>query len=100
VAPYILRRMKTTGRSSPICRQDRGQGACHLSRKQAALYARAVASLEDDLDSAGGIARKGLVLASLMRLKQICNHPSQWLGDQAWRKRTAANGRVSAISRR
>src|ERR1019366_4213207 len=30
--------------------------------------------------------RKGLGLASLMRLKQICNHPSQWLGDQAWRE--------------
>jgi SNF2 family DNA or RNA helicase len=57
-----------------------------LSRKQAALYAQAVDSLADDLDSAGGIAGKGLVLASLMRLKQICNHPSQWLGDQGWRE--------------
>jgi non-specific serine/threonine protein kinase len=25
-----------------------------------------------------------MVLAFLMRLKQICNHPSQWLGDGAW----------------
>jgi non-specific serine/threonine protein kinase len=31
-----------------------------------------------------GIARKGLVLSFLMRFKQICNHPSQWLGDGAW----------------
>ena len=28
--------------------------------------------------------RRGTVLAFLMRLKQICNHPSQWLGDGAW----------------
>ena len=54
---------------------------CHLSRKQAALYAHAVDDLGAALDDADGIARKGLVLASLMRLKQICNHPSQWLAD-------------------
>src|SRR5579875_1303791 len=87
VAPYILRRMKTD-RSIIADLPDKTEvkAHCHLSRKQAALYAQAVASLEDDLDSAGGIARKGLVLASLMRMKQICNHPSQWLGDQAWRE--------------
>jgi non-specific serine/threonine protein kinase len=87
VAPYILRRMKTD-RSIIADLPDKTEVKvhCHLSRKQAALYAQAVDSLEDDLDSAGGIARKGLVLASLMRLKQICNHPSQWLGDQAWRE--------------
>jgi SNF2 family DNA or RNA helicase len=47
---------------------------------------QAVDSLADDLDSAGGIAGKGLVVASLMRLKQICNHPSQSLSDQGWRE--------------
>jgi len=59
---------------------------CHLSRKQAALYTQAVESLASDLENTEGIARKGLVLTSLMRLKQICNHPSQWLGDQVWRE--------------
>ena len=87
VAPYILRRMKTD-RSIIADLPDKTEvkAHCQLSRKQAALYAQAVDSLADDLDSAGGIARKGLVLASLMRLKQICNHPSQWLGDQGWRE--------------
>ncbi len=87
VAPYILRRMKTD-RSIIADLPDKTEvkAHCHLSRKQAALYAQAVESLADDLDSADGIARKGLVLASLMRLKQICNHPSQWLRDQAWRE--------------
>ncbi len=37
------------------------------------------------LETAEGIDRKGLVLAFLMRFKQICNHPSQWLGDGAWK---------------
>ena len=58
---------------------------CHLSRKQAALYAQAV----EDLAQTPGRTptasqRKGLVLAMLMRLKQICNHPSQWLNDRLW----------------
>ncbi len=43
----------------------------------------------------------GIVLAFLMRLKQICNHPSQWLGDGAWaEKPTAANSRACAKSPR
>ncbi|HZC00206.1 MAG TPA: C-terminal helicase domain-containing protein, partial [Gammaproteobacteria bacterium] len=42
--------------------------------------------LSRQLREAEGIQRKGLVLALLMRLKQICNHPSQWLGDGAWRE--------------
>ena len=54
---------------------------CHLSRKQAALYAQAVEDLARSLEEAEGIQRKGVVLAMLMRLKQICNHPAQWLGD-------------------
>jgi non-specific serine/threonine protein kinase len=57
---------------------------CPLSRKQAALYRRAVDELARQLDDVDGMQRRGIVLAFLMRLKQICNHPSQWLGDGAW----------------
>ncbi len=41
--------------------------------------------MAERLETAEGIERKGLVLAYLMRFKQICNHPSQWLGDGAWK---------------
>ena len=44
----------------------------------------AVKELTAALEAADGIARKGVVLSFLMRFKQICNHPSQWLGDAAW----------------
>jgi SNF2 family DNA or RNA helicase len=57
---------------------------CSLSRKQAALYARTVSDLADALEDADGIRRKGIVLATMMRLKQICNHPSHWLNDGVW----------------
>ena len=57
---------------------------CLLSHKQAALYQQAVQDLASHLEDVDGIKRRGIVLAFLMRLKQICNHPSQWLGDGAW----------------
>jgi SNF2 family DNA or RNA helicase len=43
-----------------------------------------VKELAAALEDAEGIGRKGVVLSFLMRFKQICNHPSQWLGDGAW----------------
>jgi non-specific serine/threonine protein kinase len=57
---------------------------CPLSRKQAALYQQSVAELAGHLEDVDGMKRRGIVLAFLMRLKQICNHPSHWLGDGAW----------------
>jgi superfamily II DNA or RNA helicase len=85
VRPYILRRMKTD-RAVIVDLPDKTElrAHCLLSRKQAALYTQAVGELAKSLDDAEGIKRRGLVLAMLMRLKQICNHPSQWLGDGGW----------------
>src|SRR5258708_8544478 len=57
---------------------------CGLSRRQAALYGQAVEELARSLEASAGIQRKGIVLAMLMRLKQVCNHPSQWLNDNVW----------------
>ncbi len=85
VRPYILRRLKTD-RSIIADLPDKTEvkAFCPLSRKQAALYAQAVEDLTRQLEQVDGMKRRGLVLAFLMRLKQICNHPSQWLGDGAW----------------
>jgi non-specific serine/threonine protein kinase len=85
VRPYILRRMKTD-RSVIADLPDKTEikAYCGLSRRQAALYEQAVRDLEKSLEESEGIQRKGIVLAMLMRLKQICNHPSQWLNDGAW----------------
>ena len=85
VSPYIMRRMKTD-RSIIADLPDKTElkAYCALSRKQAALYQQTVSALGEALEAADGIQRKGVVLATLMRLKQICNHPSQWLKDDAW----------------
>jgi SNF2 family DNA or RNA helicase len=52
-----------------------------LSKVQAALYQQSVKDLAEKLDAVTGIQRRGLILGFLMRFKQICNHPSHWLGD-------------------
>src|SRR3989454_780051 len=86
VQPYLLRRLKTD-RSVVADLPDKTEvkAFCLLSRPQAALYQKAVQELEGVLTGRRqGIERRGLVLAYLMRFKQICNHPSQWLGDGAW----------------
>ncbi len=85
VRPYILRRMKTDKRIiADLPDKTEVKTFCPLSRKQAALYQQAVDDLTGQLEDVDGMKRRGTVLAFLMRLKQICNHPSQWLGDGAW----------------
>jgi non-specific serine/threonine protein kinase len=85
VRPYILRRLKTDKTViADLPDKTEVKAFCQLSRKQAALYEQAVKDLSGQLEDAEGIRRKGVVLSFLMRFKQICNHPSQWLGDGAW----------------
>jgi non-specific serine/threonine protein kinase len=85
VRPYILRRLKTDKTViADLPDKTEVKAFCQLSRKQAALYEQAVKELAEQLADAEGIRRKGLVLSFLMRFKQICNHPSQWLGDGTW----------------
>jgi non-specific serine/threonine protein kinase len=80
VRPYILRRLKTDPKIVPeLPEKTEIRAECGLSKKQAALYEKTVADLARRLKEAEGIARKGLVLSTLMQLKQICNHPAQFL---------------------
>jgi len=80
--PYILRRLKTDKRViTDLPEKTEMRAWCSLTKAQAALYQKAVSELAEALRAADGIQRKGLVLAFIMRFKQICNHPSQWLGD-------------------
>ncbi len=87
VRPYILRRLKTDKTViADLPDKIEVKAFCQLSRKQAALYEQSVKELAAHLEDVEGIQRKGLVLSFLMRFKQICNHPSQWLGDGSWRE--------------
>jgi SNF2-related domain/SNF2 Helicase protein/Helicase conserved C-terminal domain len=96
VRPYILRRLKTdTSVIADLPDKTEVRAFCQLTRTQAALYEQAVADLAAELQRAAGMKRRGVVLASLMRFKQICNHPSQWLGDGLWRE--ADSGKLARL---
>jgi len=84
ISPYILRRMKTD-RSVIADLPDKTEvkAWCGLARKQAALYQATVEAFERKLETSEGMERRGLVLSTLMRLKQICNHASHGL-DGGW----------------
>ncbi len=103
VRPYILRRLKTDKTViADLPDKTEMKAFCQLSAKQAALYQRSVQELAKLLEEAKqqpAMARRGLVLSFLMRFKQICNHPSQWLGDAAWREADSGKfARLRAIA--
>jgi superfamily II DNA or RNA helicase len=82
VQPYILRRLKTDKHViSDLPDKTEVNAYCLLSKRQAALYQQSVAEMKQAIETLDGMQRRGVVLAFLMRFKQICNHPSQWLGD-------------------
>lgn len=82
VGPFILRRVKT----DPTIIQDLPEKLehkvyCTLTREQATLYQALIDKAMAEIESSEGIARHGRVLAMLTHLKQVCNHPAQYLKD-------------------
>jgi len=97
IQPYLLRRLKTD-RSIVADLPDKTEvkAFCLLSGPQAALYQKTVDELERAIAGlTQGIERRGLVLAYLMRFKQICNHPAHWLGEGAWDE--AGSGKLARL---
>jgi superfamily II DNA or RNA helicase len=96
VRPYLLRRLKTDKRIiSDLPDKTELAAWCALSKTQAALYSQAVDAMASQLATAEGIQRRGIVLSYLMRFKQICNHPSQWLADH--RYQPAESGKFARL---
>lgn len=85
VRPYVLRRMKTDS-AIAVDLPDKTEMRvdCGLTTTQAALYRSVIEELESSVDIATGIQRRGMVLAALMQLKQICNHPSLFLKEPVY----------------
>ncbi|HDH27266.1 MAG TPA: DEAD/DEAH box helicase, partial [Actinobacteria bacterium] len=80
--PFVLRRLKSD-RSiiSDLPDKIEVTDHCPLTREQATLYQAVVDDLLVGAEEEDGMKRRGLVLAGLMRLKQVCNHPAHYLGD-------------------
>lgn len=83
ISPYILRRLKSDKTIiSDLPDKTEMQTYCALTKEQVRFYQQAVNELATQLEESPseGIQRRGLVLSYLLRFKQICNHPHQWLG--------------------
>jgi SNF2 family DNA or RNA helicase len=84
VEPFILRRVKTDQSIIKDLPDKVEQKLyCNLTKEQASLYEAVVKDVTSNIDEADGIQRKGLILATLLKLKQICNHPRQFLQDES-----------------
>lgn len=77
IQPFLLRREKTDKRIiRDLPDKNELKIYCHLSEEQASLYQSVVDHLMTQMSSAKGIQRKGLILSTLTKLKQVCNHPA------------------------
>jgi SNF2 family DNA or RNA helicase len=83
-SPFLLRRLKTDKAIiSDLPEKLEMKVFCTLTKEQASLYAAVVEDTVKKIEQAEGIQRKGIVLATLTKLKQVCNHPAQFLGDNS-----------------
>jgi len=93
--PFILRRLKTDKTIiADLPEKMEMKVFCTLTKEQASLYAAVVQDALPTLDEAEGIQRRGIILATLSKLKQVCNHPTQFLGDNS-----ALPGRSGKLAR-
>ncbi|WP_444948440.1 SNF2-related protein [Micromonospora ureilytica] len=80
--PFVLRRLKTDSSIiSDLPEKLEMEVLCNLTSEQAALYRVVVDDMLARIETSDGIERRGLVLATMTRLKQVCNHPAQLLRD-------------------
>ncbi|MET8323515.1 DEAD/DEAH box helicase [Micromonospora sp. NPDC005189] len=93
--PFVLRRLKTDSSIiSDLPEKLEMEVLCNLTAEQAALYRVVVDDMLTRIETSDGIERRGLVLATMTRLKQVCNHPAQLLRDGS-----ALEGRSGKLAR-
>jgi non-specific serine/threonine protein kinase len=82
VGPFVLRRVKTDKSIiDDLPEKIEMEVVCNLTAEQASLYQAVVDDMMVRIESSEGIERRGLVLATMTKLKQVCNHPAQLLRD-------------------
>jgi hypothetical protein len=80
--PFILRRVKTDKTIiTDLPEKLEMEVLCNLTAEQASLYQAVVDDMLARIADSDGIERRGLVLATMTKLKQVCNHPAQFLRD-------------------
>ena len=84
IQPFVLRRVKTDKNIiNDLPDKIETKVFCNLTQEQATLYEAVVKEMLEKIENSEGISRKGLVLSTLLKLKQVCNHPAHFLQDQS-----------------
>ncbi len=97
ISPFMLRRLKTD-RSiiSDLPEKIENNIMVSLTKEQIVLYREEVRKLENGFSTAlGAFEGKSMILRTLLRLKQICNHPSQYTGDGGFEEKRS--GKLMAL---
>ncbi len=82
--PFILRRLKTDRQIiGDLPEKIEMRVDCNLTKEQASLYEAVVEEMLHKASHAHGIERSGIILAALIKLKQVCNHPAHLLKDRS-----------------
>lgn len=82
IQPFVLRRVKTDKTIiSDLPEKMEMKVLCNLTQEQASLYEAVVQEMLEKIEQSEGIERKGLILSTLLKLKQVCNHPAQFVAD-------------------
>ncbi|MBF0449394.1 MAG: DEAD/DEAH box helicase [Candidatus Magnetomorum sp.] len=85
IRPYILRRLKTDKSIiSDLPDKVEMKTFADLSKKQIVLYQKIISEMKQVIENSEGIQRKGLILSALIKFKQLCNHPDQYLGTDTY----------------
>ncbi|WP_350274773.1 DEAD/DEAH box helicase [Kribbella sp. HUAS MG21] len=94
--PFLLRRRKSDPGIAPeLPRKSERDVVVPLTTEQATLYQAVAKETLAKIESAEGIARRGLVLSLLTQLKQVCNHPAQFLHEPGPLERRS--GKLAAL---
>ena len=98
VSPFMLRRLK----SDPDIRKDLPEkleikSYCPLTEVQGAMYQAVVDEMMGQIENRSGMARKGLVLSSLTKLKQICDHPQLLRGEDGRTPKMESSGKMQRL---
>ncbi len=82
IQPFVLRRLKTDKTIiQDLPDKMEMKVYCNLTQEQASLYEAVVKEMMKKIEEATGMERRGLILATLVKLKQVCNHPAHFIGD-------------------
>ncbi|HEX7734045.1 MAG TPA: DEAD/DEAH box helicase [Ktedonobacteraceae bacterium] len=85
IQPFVLRRVKTDKSIiADLPEKQELKVYCNLTQEQASLYEAVVKEMIEKIEKAEeDIERRGLILATLLKLKQVCNHPAQFVADSS-----------------